>query len=69
MTGRTALARIGVLMGAVFIDMMGFLLVHPLLPFYATELGATPTIIGILVAAHPFAKVSTAPLWGRLSDR
>lgn len=69
MTGRTALARIGVLMGAVFIDMMGFLLVHPLLPFYATELGATPTLIGILVAAHPFAKVSTAPLWGRLSDR
>jgi MFS family permease len=68
-TGRTALARIGVLMGAVFIDMMGFLLVHPLLPFYATELGATATIVGLLVAAHPFAKVTTAPLWGRLSDR
>ena len=69
MTGRTAFARIGVLMGAVFIDMMGFLLVHPLLPFYATELGASATIVGLLIAAHPFAKVTTAPLWGRLSDR
>jgi multidrug resistance protein len=68
-TGRAALGRIGVLMGAVFVDMMGFLMVLPLLPFYAERLGATPLLIGVLVAAHAFAQVATAPLWGRLSDR
>ena len=69
MTGRAALGRIAVLMGAVFVDMMGFLMVLPLLPFYAERLGATPLLIGVLVAAHAFAQVATAPLWGRLSDR
>lgn len=65
---RTPMARIGVLMGAVFVDMMGFLMVLPLLPFYAQRLGASGTVIGALLAAHPFAQLLTAPLWGRLSD-
>jgi predicted MFS family arabinose efflux permease len=68
MNGRAALGRIGVLMGAVFVDMMGFLMVLPLLPFYAERFGATPSLIGVLVAAHAFAQLTTAPLWGRLSD-
>lgn len=69
MTGREAVARIGVLMAASFVDMVGFAMVLPLLPFYAGDMGATPFLIGVLVAAHPFAQVATAPLWGRLSDR
>lgn len=69
MTGREAVRRIGVLMGAGFVDMVGFTMVLPLLPFYATRMGATPFLVGVLVAAHPFAQVATAPLWGRLSDR
>ena len=69
MTGREAFARIGVLMGAGFVDMVGFAMVLPLLPFYATRMGASAFVVGFLVAAHPFAQVATAPLWGRLSDR
>jgi predicted MFS family arabinose efflux permease len=64
-----ALGRIGVLMGAVFVDMMGFLMVLPLLPFYAERMGASAFTIGVLVGIFAFAQLATAPLWGKLSDR
>lgn len=63
------LSRLWVLMLTVFVDMMGFLIVLPLLPFYAKKLGADPTRIGLLVAVFAVAQLATAPLWGRLSDR
>ncbi len=53
----------------VFVDMMGFLIVLPLLPFYAEKLGADPTKIGALVAVFAIAQVAMSPIWGRLSDR
>jgi predicted MFS family arabinose efflux permease len=53
----------------VFVDMIGFLIVLPLLPFYAERLGANPTNIGALVATFAVAQLASAPLWGRLSDR
>lgn len=61
--------RLGVLMATVFVDMLGFFVVLPLLPFYAERLGADPFIIGALVATFAFAQLTTAPLWGKLSDR
>jgi len=68
-TSRTYLGRIWVLMLTVFVDMMGFLIVVPLLPFYAERLGADPTRIGALVSVFALAQLATAPLWGKLSDR
>jgi MFS family permease len=56
-------------MATAFVDMMGFAMVFPLLPFYATELGASPALIGWLIASFSIAQLTTAPLWGRLSDR
>ncbi|MFP5288275.1 MAG: MFS transporter [Thermoanaerobaculia bacterium] len=61
--------QISVLMATVFVDMIGFTMVLPLLPFYATRLGADPTLVGMLIAAHPFAQLAVSPFWGRLSDR
>lgn len=52
-----------------FVDMVGFLVVLPLLPFYAQRFGASPSIIGYLVGVFAIAQLLTAPLWGRLSDR
>lgn len=69
MTQPLALARLWVLMATVFIDMIGFLMVLPLLPFYAERLGASPSTIGLMVSAFSVAQVAAAPLWGRLSDR
>lgn len=69
MSDRAAMRRIAVLMGTVFVDMIGFLIVLPLLPFYGERFGATATTIGLLISTFAFAQLTSAPLWGRLSDR
>jgi DHA1 family tetracycline resistance protein-like MFS transporter len=53
----------------VFVDMMGFGLILPLLPYYAETFNATPFIIGLLIASFAGASLLGAPLMGRLSDR
>jgi DHA1 family tetracycline resistance protein-like MFS transporter len=53
----------------VFIDLLGFSLILPLLPYYAESYGATPTVVGLLVASYAAAQLIGAPLLGRLSDR
>jgi DHA1 family tetracycline resistance protein-like MFS transporter len=53
----------------VFIDLLGFSLILPLLPYYAETFGATPTVVGLLVASYAAAQLLGAPLLGRLSDR
>jgi multidrug resistance protein len=61
--------QLSVLMATVFADMVGFTMVLPLLPFYATRCGANATVVGLLVAVYAVAQFFTAPLWGRASDR
>lgn len=53
----------------MFIDLLGFSIILPLLPFYAETFNATPTQIGLLVASYAAAQLLGAPLLGRLSDR
>ncbi len=70
---RDYLGRLWVLMLTVFVDMMGFLIVLPLLPFYAGELVEDPERIGVLVGAlvsvFAVAQLVMSPVWGKLSDR
>ena len=61
--------RLSVLIAVNFVDMIGFMIVLPLLPFYALKLNATPETIGRLVASFSIAQLLAAPLWGRMSDR
>ncbi len=53
----------------VFVDLVGFGLVIPLLPFYAVRYGASPQEVTLLLAVYSLMQLFTAPLWGRLSDR
>jgi DHA1 family tetracycline resistance protein-like MFS transporter len=53
----------------VVIDLVGFGLVIPLLPFYAVRFGASPQIVTALLAVYSLMALLSAPLWGRLSDR
>jgi len=58
-----------VLIVTAMLDMVGVLIVIPLLPFYATKLGASPLMYTILVSAFSVAALLSAPMWGRFSDR
>ena len=62
------MARLLVLFVTAFVDMVGLTMIIPLLPFYATELGASATVVGLLVSAFAVAQLAVAPVWGRFSD-
>src|SRR5438128_5005338 len=61
--------KLTVLMITAFVDMLGLAMIIPLLPFYATKLGASATIVGVLIAAFSIGELGDALLWGRFSDR
>ena len=60
---------LGVLFGVVIVDLVGFGVVMPILPFYAKEHQASATLLGLVFTAYAAAQFVCAPLWGRLSDR
>jgi len=53
----------------IFLDLLGFGLVIPLLPFFATDLGASGFEVGVVMTAYSGMQFIFAPMWGRLSDR
>jgi len=53
----------------VFIDLLGFSLILPLLPYYAETFKANQTVTGILIASYAVMQLIGAPILGRLSDR
>jgi DHA1 family tetracycline resistance protein-like MFS transporter len=58
-----------VLFSVVIVDLIGFGIVVPVLPFYARQYGASATVLGFLLMGYAGAQFLLAPLWGRLSDR
>ena len=64
--GRSAL---GLLFATVFLDLVGFGIVIPLLPLYAERFGAGPVTVAMLLAVYSLMQFLCAPWWGQLSDR
>jgi MFS family permease len=73
-------AKLFTLMATAFVDMVGLLMIIPLLPFYVKELGGPGidvlglhfgigSISGFIVASFTIAQLLSAPMWGRFSDR
>ena len=73
-------AKLFTLMITAFIDMVGLLMIIPLLPFYVKELSGAGlsvwhfhigvgTITGFIVTSYTVAQLLSAPLWGKFSDR
>ena len=52
----------------VFVDLVGFGLIIPLLPFYGEHFHASPAMVGLLMATYSLAQFFAAPWWGRISD-
>ncbi|MFQ5709833.1 MAG: MFS transporter [bacterium] len=53
----------------IFIDLIGFGIVLPLLPLYAEAYGASPFVIGLLAVSFSAMQFIFNPIWGRISDR
>lgn len=58
-----------VIFAAVLVDMLGFGIVIPVLPFYAESMGATPLEVTLLIASFSAMQLVATPIWGRISDR
>jgi DHA1 family tetracycline resistance protein-like MFS transporter len=63
------MSPLAVILLIVLVDLLGFTLVMPLLPRYASHLGLSDLQIGLLLAAFPLCQLIAGPLLGRLSDR
>jgi DHA1 family tetracycline resistance protein-like MFS transporter len=53
----------------IFVNLVGFGIIIPLLPFYAQTFGASPIVIGMLFASFSLSQLVAAPILGSLSDR
>jgi len=58
-----------VMLSVVFIDLVGFGVIIPLLPFYGEHFHASPWTITTLMSTYSACQLIAAPLWGRLSDK
>lgn len=57
------------LLAITFVDILGFTVLIPILPFYAEQYGATPSTVGAIYATVAFCSLVSSPFWGRLSDK
>jgi len=73
-------AKLLTLMATAFVDMIGVLMIFPLLPFYVKQFGGSGIsilgfhfgigiIAGFIIASFTVAQLISAPMWGRFSDR
>ena len=78
------MGKLVILMITAFMDMVGILMIVPLLPFYAKEMNGTGfmfhalkalhmsgngAVVSVLIATFAIAQLISAPSWGRVSDR
>jgi len=61
--------RLIVLIAVCFVDMVGLMIVAPLMPYYALRFHAQEWMVGWLISAFAMAQLVSSPLWGRISDR
>ena len=57
------------ILGITFIDIVGFSMLIPMLPYFVTHFGASAFVVGLLMAIFSLCQFIAAPLWGNASDR
>src|SRR3979409_1271034 len=53
----------------IFVNLVGFGIIIPLLPFYAQQFGASPLVIGLLFGTFSLCQLVASPILGEVSDR
>ncbi len=62
-------ARLFPILGITFIDVLGFSILVPIMPYFVRHFGASYVAVGALFATFAFCQFVSAPLWGNVSDR
>jgi MFS transporter, DHA1 family, tetracycline resistance protein len=57
------------ILGITFIDILGFSMLLPVLPYFVTHFGMSALVVGILISTFSFCQFVSGPIWGNVSDR
>jgi multidrug resistance protein len=57
------------ILGITFVDILGFSILIPTLPYLALHFKAAPVVIGVLFSTFSFCQLIAGPIWGNVSDR
>ena len=57
------------ILGITFIDILGFSMMLPVLPYFVTHFGMSGIVVGILLSTFSFCQLVSGPVWGNVSDR
>ena len=61
--------RLFPILGITFIDILGFSILIPLMPYFVKHFGASDVVVGVLFATFNFCQLLAGPVWGNVSDR
>jgi MFS transporter, DHA1 family, tetracycline resistance protein len=57
------------ILGITFIDIIGFSMLLPVLPYFVTHFGMSAIVVGLLLSTFSFCQLVSGPVWGNISDR
>lgn len=63
------LARLAPILGITFIDILGFSILIPLMPYFVKHFGVGDVVVGLLFATFAATQLVSSPIWGNVSDR
>ncbi|MGH7661658.1 MAG: MFS transporter [Vulcanimicrobiaceae bacterium] len=63
------LTRLLPILGITFIDILGFAILIPLMPYFVKHFGVGDVVVGLLFASFSFTQLIGGPIWGNVSDR
>jgi DHA1 family tetracycline resistance protein-like MFS transporter len=63
------IVRLIPILGITFIDILGFSILIPLMPYYVQKFGGAPIILGLLFSSFALCQLVAGPIWGNVSDR
>lgn len=61
--------KLAPILGITFIDIIGFSMLLPILPYFVTHFGMSAVVVGLLMSTFSLCQLISGPLWGNLSDR
>ncbi len=61
--------KLAPILGVTFIDIIGFSMLLPILPYFVTHFGMSAIVVGILLSTFSLCQLISGPIWGNASDR